>query len=251
MARSAEGTRVRSVAKQVIQRAVRTAGYCIGQYPPVDSLAYHLKTVLASLEIDLVLDVGAHEGEFVGLVRGLGYDGDIISLEPVSSSFAKLTKARQADTCWRGHKVALGPEDGHLDINIYAGSVFNSFLLPEGASRFEKQRIIGTEKVAVRCLESLLDEILGDRPDARIFVKTDTQGYDLAVLRSGGRQLQAIRALQTELAVRRTYAGMLSLPAALTELDRLGFEITGLFPVAREMDRLRIIELDCVMCRRP
>jgi FkbM family methyltransferase len=234
----------------MIQHAAKTAGYYIGQYPPVDSIAYHLKTILKELKIDLILDVGAHEGEFAGSLRELGYAGDIISFEPVGSSFAKLTKARAADKRWSGHNIALGREDGHLELNIYEGSVFNSFLNPQGPSRFEQQRVVGTEKVSVRRLESVLDEILADRPARRIFLKMDTQGYDLVVLRSAGRRLPAIRALQTELAARRTYAGMPSLLEALTELDLLGFDLTGIFPVTREMDHLRIIELDCVMCRK-
>jgi hypothetical protein len=35
---------------------------------------------------------------------------------------------------------------------------------------------------------------------------------------------------------------------ALTMMEGLGFELTGLFPVARD-DRLRIIELDAVLAR--
>ena len=63
--------------------------------------------------------------------------------------------------------------------------------------------------------------------------------------------VEAIRALQTELAARSTYAGMPTLPEALRELTGLGFELTGMFPVARELDHRRLIELHCVMCRKP
>jgi FkbM family methyltransferase len=252
MALSDEATRGK-LFKQVIQSAARSAGLHIGNYPPVDSLDYHLQTVFRELAIDCVIDVGAHEGEFAKFIRQLGYTGDIISFEPVGRSFAKLVKARRADPRWRGHNLALGREDGTLELNIYEGSVFNSFLKPteDGSKRFHKEtRIVGTEKVAVRRLESVIDEILADRA-ARIFLKVDTQGYDLEVIRGAGRQLSAIRALQTELAARPTYEGMPTLPEALAELDRLGFALTGLFPVARELDHLRLIELDCVMCRKP
>jgi hypothetical protein len=71
------------------------------------------------------------------------------------------------------------------------------------------------------------------------------------VVRGGGRRLEAIRGLQTELAARATYEGMPTLPEALVELDQSGFEVTGIFPVARELDHLRVIEFDCVMCRKP
>jgi hypothetical protein len=54
----------------------------------------------------------AHEGEFAGRVRELDYAGDILSLELVPSSFAKLTKAHRSDKRWRSHNIALGAEAG-------------------------------------------------------------------------------------------------------------------------------------------
>jgi FkbM family methyltransferase len=253
VALSDEPTRAQGF-KRVIQKAARVVGLHVGRYPPVDSLAYHLKTVLRQLEIDCVLDVGAHEGEFAGFLRELDYTGAIISFEPVATSFAALSKARGPDKHWRGHNIALGAEDGQLEMNIYAGSVFNSFLKPaeHGTTRFrDNTQIVRVDKVPVRRLESIVDEVLATRPSARIFLKMDTQGYDLQVVRGGGRRLEAIRALQTELAARATYEGMPTLPEALGELDRIGFEVTGIFPVARELDHLRVIEFDCVMCRKP
>jgi FkbM family methyltransferase len=252
VALSDEQTHGQSI-KRVIQKAARVVGLHVGRYPPVDSLAYHVKTVLRELEVDCVLDVGAHEGEFAGFLRDLDYTGEIVSFEPVATSFAKLSLARSTDKHWRGHNIALGAEDGELEFNIYAGSVFNSFLKPaeHGTTRFrDATQLVRVDKVAVRRLEAILDELLAARPEARIFLKIDTQGYDLQVVRGAGRQLAAICALQTELAARATYEGMPTLPQALAELDGLGFEVTGLFPVARELDHLRVIEFDCVMCRK-
>lgn len=239
--------------KQVLQKAVHTIGLHVGRYPPVDSLAYHTKTVLRELAVDCVLDVGAHQGEYAGFLRDLDYTGEIISFEPVRSSFEILSKAHASDKRWRGHNVALGAEEGELEMNIYTGSVFNSFLklAEDGTTRFrDDTQPLRVERVRVRRLETVLDEILAARPKANIFLKMDTQGYDLQVLRGGGRRLESIRALQTELAARCTYAGMPTFSESLSELDRLGFELTGIFPVAREMDHLRVIEFDCVLCRK-
>jgi hypothetical protein len=36
----------------------------------------------------------------------------------------------------------------------------------------------------------------------------------------------------------------------ITECNRLGFEITGMFPVSRDANNLAIVEFDCVMTRR-
>jgi len=253
MALSDEETHGQAI-KRVIQRAARVVGLHVGRYPPVDSLAYHLRTLLRELEIDCVLDVGAHEGEFAGFLRDLGYAGEIVSFEPVSASFATLSKTMAADRQWGGHNLALGAEDGELEMNIYQGSVFNSFLKPaeHGTQRFrDDTHIVRVEKVQIRRLESILDGILTARPAARVFLKMDTQGYDLQVVRGAGKRVNAIRALQSEMAARPTYQGMPTLPESLSELDGLGFEVTGIFPVARELDHLRVIEFDVVMCRKP
>jgi hypothetical protein len=103
----------------------------------------------------------------------------------------------------------------------------------------------------MRQLAAVIDEHLLMQPDASIFVKTDTQGFDLQVLRSVGHRLDDIKAAQIELAARPMYQRMPTLSQGLSELEQLGFEVTGMFPVAREMDHMRIIELDCVMCRSP
>lgn len=253
VALSDEQTRA-PVVKRLLQKAARVVGLHVGRYPPVDSLGYHLKTVLRELEIDCVLDVGAHVGEFAAFLRDLDYTGQIISFEPVRTSFEALAGARASDRNWSGHNIGLGADDGELEINIYRGSVFNSFLKPaeNGSTRFhEATELVGVQKVPVRRLDAVLDEILAARPGAKLFLKMDTQGYDLQVVRGAGRRIDAIQALQSELAARSTYAGMPTLPEALAELALLGFELTGMFPVARELDHLRLIELDCVMCRKP
>jgi hypothetical protein len=46
------------------------------------------------------------------------------------------------------------------------------------------------------------------------------------------------------------YAGMPTLAETLAELDDLGSELKGIFPVARDDDGLRVLELDGVLSRR-
>jgi hypothetical protein len=37
---------------------------------------------------------------------------------------------------------------------------------------------------------------------------------------------------------------------ALEHYEAIGFQITGIFPVARDRDKLRVVEFDCVMFHR-
>jgi FkbM family methyltransferase len=60
---------------------------------------------------------------------------------------------------------------------------------------------------------------------------------------------RVVRSVQTELAVHHFYEGMMSLGDALNRNRDLGFTISGVWPLYRELDELGVIELDCVMVR--
>jgi len=238
---------------KAVQRLMRVGGLHIGRFPPVDSLGYHLKTVFRELRTNCILDVGAHIGEYGEEVRDLDYEGRIVSFEPVPASYAQLTQLCARDPQWTAHNVALGAEDSTMEMNIFRGTVFNSFLPASSyaSERFGNQaEIVRTERVAVRRLDGMLDECIAGIEKPSLFLKMDTQGWDLTVLRGLGSRINEISAIQTELPVKSLYEGMPNFPEAITQLSAMGFELTGIFPVARDMDHLRIIELDCVLCRQ-
>jgi len=47
-----------------------------------------------------------------------------------------------------------------------------------------------------------------------------------------------------------SYEGVGGLPAALDRLLAYGLAISGMFPVGRDDDGLRVVEFDCVLVRR-
>ena len=106
-----------------------------------------------------------------------------------------------------------------------------------------------TETVTVRTLDvvlPVLQERIGfDRP----YLKIDTQGFDIEVLRGAGDSLPAVKALQTEASVIGIYKGMPQYMDIIRYLDERGFDITGLYPVSRD-SALRLVEFDCVMINR-
>jgi hypothetical protein len=92
----------------------------------------------------------------------------------------------------------------------------------------------------------VLQERIGfDRP----YLKIDTQGFDIEVLRGAGDSLPAVKALQTEASVIGIYKGMPQYMDTIRYLEQRGFDITGLYPVSRD-SALRLVEFDCVMINR-
>ena len=215
------------------------------------SLKSHLQSLFAERNITCVLDVGANIGYFGQMVRSFGYEGWLCSFEPVDVVFEKLGETAQRDERWRVFNFALGSGEETRSIAVAENSVLSSFLDPTDYQVSElgaMSTITQKQSVRVRTLDSVLGECIDGISEPRLFIKVDTQGWDLEVLRGGRRALAHTLGLQTELSVKPLYKGMPSYVETISELTGYGFELTGLFTVIRDR-ALRVMELDCVMAR--
>jgi FkbM family methyltransferase len=237
--------------REGVRRLVRQLGVDVVTYPRWNTTPWALKMLLPQLAVDCVLDVGGHFGEFGALLREIGYRGEIVSFEPVPESFARLRQRCSADAKWRAFPLAIGSEDGKLPIHVTAGTEFASFLAPDSGAWDEYRdamRVQRTEVVPVRRLDAVLDEVLGGPGGRRLFLKSDTQGYDLRVVEGAGERIRDVVGVQAELPVKPLYHGMPGFTEALAYLEGTGLELFGLYPVNHDGDG-RVIEFDCVMRR--
>ncbi|HUQ19578.1 MAG TPA: FkbM family methyltransferase, partial [Gemmatimonadaceae bacterium] len=167
----------------MIRNLVNKVGFDLIRYPNRRGFEWHIQQLFEHLKIDTVLDVGANHGQFAASLRDNGYDGWIYSFEPVKSVFESLTARMASSSKWKGFNVALGDADDRKAINVAAGDAQASSFLSfneDGPARWgDAHRVARQEIVSVRRLESVLDEILEERPNARIYLKLDTQGLDL------------------------------------------------------------------------
>lgn len=218
------------------------------------TLDLHLQKLFDDLNINCVIDVGANVGQFGSALRNSGYDGRIVSFEPVSRVFDELNMRALNDDDWHTYNFALGSENECKEINVASASVLSSFksLSEYAKSDFldNKDNIENTEDVQIRRLDDIFKDLTSDLSNPRIFLKLDTQGYDLEVLKGAFESIRIISGLQTEMSVTPIYEEMPGYIESLTMLRELGFEITGFYPVARDPKNLILIEFDCVMRNR-
>jgi FkbM family methyltransferase len=210
----------------------------------------HVGTILRLYGITCVLDVGANHGQYARRLRRTGYRGHIVSFEPVAETFARLRDAAAGDPRWSVHRCALGREEAVATMHVVPGTL-SSVLSPTGFGydRYRQLRDATPEDVPVHRLDALLDDVVPEAPDRRLFLKLDTQGYDLEVFAGLGDRVGEIAALQSEVAVLPIYDGMPMMPQALAAYQAAGFEITALYPVSRQSRTGRVVEFDCVMVR--
>ncbi len=220
---------------------------------PTYGLVLHLKKLFALLQVDLVLDVGANIGQFYDFLRQqVGYDGRVISFEPIQAHVDALRGRAQHSPNWAIEGYALGATEGTAKLNVMKESVFSSFLAPDNlqvAAYATQNQVVRQEIVAVRTLDRVFDDIERQYASRSVYLKLDTQGFDLEVLRGAPRTLQRVTALQTEASVRPLYVNMPSCYTSIAAFENAGFALSGMFPVTLD-DRLRLIEFDCVMVRR-
>lgn len=212
----------------------------------------HIRNLLRTCAIDLVIDVGANYGQFAQYLRRFGYRGRIVSFEPLAAAFAALQTAAASDPAWQIHRCAVGDAPAELPFNVYRNSVFSSLHSANavGRERFNAHLTIDhVETVPVRTLDSLAAELFPTAPNARILLKTDTQGHDLAVLSGAPLTLQRTAAVVTEASVRPIYEGSPTYQEIVQFLASAGFRLSGLYPISHDDRDFSLIELDCCFVR--
>jgi FkbM family methyltransferase len=229
----------------------------LASFLPVDRLrllgGYSvLGDLLKKLAINCVLDVGANRGQYGMELRQLGYRGWILSFEPIKTNFDVLEDIAKRNGPWRVFQYALGATNGKSAINVMERTVFSSFLTPkeDSQTRFPWNRVKRRDEVEIRRLDNILETCLFGIESPRIYLKMDTQGFDLEVMRGAESTLSIVLALQTEVSFRKIYMAMPGFIESLQEFQTRGFDVVDFLPVTSEGDGLCAIEMDCIMARR-
>ena len=235
------------VAARKLLRRMGVEPVRIRRRPEANLLGWHLHCLFDLLDVNVVLDVGARVGEYGRWLRQNGYRGRIVSFEPVAASLDRLRRTAAGDPLWDVNGYALGAENAETEINVASMPQFSS-LLPTtdfGATGFGPAVALDhVERVSVRRLDDVWDEL----PDGRVYLKMDTQGFDLRVLEGAGERVASVVALQTEAAVQLIYEGAPTHVETLAALNALRFIPSGMFPVTLD-ERMRLVEYDLVAVR--
>jgi FkbM family methyltransferase len=236
-------------------RTLDALGYTVVPNWRMGSFAFtqHLRKLFEWLEIDCVLDVGANTGQYYDLLRrDVGYRGWVISFEPIPEHVAALRRRAAHEPAWRIEGMALGATAGRASFNVMVGTQFSSFLVPDHSATTQflsANAVRETIDVAVHTLDEVLPGLARELAVRRFYLKLDTQGFDLEVVKGAHASLPGIRALQTEASVTPIYRGSPDFATTIRELQQCGFELSGIFP--NNPDHFpRMLEFDCCMVQR-
>ena len=74
----------------LLRRATNRIGFDLTRYRPERSEAGRLSLMLNHHKVNLVLDVGANTGQFAKALRQGGYQGKMLSFEPLSTALSLI-----------------------------------------------------------------------------------------------------------------------------------------------------------------
>jgi FkbM family methyltransferase len=227
---------------RIIRNSLRKFGIDMLPYPN-GSLRCKLE-LLKLNNIDLILDAGASDGGFANQIRSIGYKGKIISFEPVSISYKRLTNNAKYDKNWTTLNIALGDSDGDIEINI-AGNLDSSSILSMNDSHLAanpKSKYQAKEIVNVRRLDSIFSDCIIN--EDKILLKLDVQGYEKQVLDGAVKSLKQIKGIQIEMSFEELYKGSSTFDEMKHWIESEGFTLCLLESGNRNKVTGKLLQVD-------
>lgn len=227
--------------KRTLAKTARRIGVDIQRYPPrrtnadsdvVRCLDGDVVRCLRGLDRPVVFDVGANEGQSVARFSAMVPGCEIHSFEPSPSTFALLTA--NAGTRAQVSNVAVGAYAGMIEFHDNTVSVMSSALSLGKDGWGDDTRIIEVPQIT-------LDNYCAEHGVARIdLLKTDTQGYDLEVLRGADRMLSAgsVDLVLTEVNFSEMYANQGRADRLFGYLFDRGFHLVSVYDLRYQGPRL-------------
>ncbi|GEO09929.1 FkbM family methyltransferase [Segetibacter aerophilus] len=216
----------RVLHSQTAKNILRKQGKRIVDYPTGE----HKKIVdlLKLKKIDLVLDIGANEGQYASYLRTIGYKGAIISFEPLNGVFEKLQIKASKDPLWSCHQLALGDKEETTIINVSENSQSSSLLEVKSFDYGVKSGMnyVSEQQVTVKTLDSLFAEIT--KGYNNIYLKLDVQGFEKKVLDGAQESLQSVTGVQFEMAFEELYKGEFLFNDVIDYLKERSFHLCAL-----------------------
>ena len=191
---------------------------------------------LLGANVKTVVDVGANNGEYATELSKYINIQSYIAIEPDETLNHDLTEALSVFPQYRIHNVALGNMKGTVNFNIATSHVMNSVLYNGLDSWHLIDRVIKVNQTTG-------DYIIKNK--SIDFLKIDTQGYDLEVLKGFKSKLRKkqIKFILCE----QNFAGLYSKQAKFSELlifmEQYGYDLVGVYDCHYRKSRISFADI--------
>ena len=240
------------ILKSFIKQMLHRVGFELRRFSVEQSENARFISMLRTHNVNLIFDVGANAGQFGVLLREIGFDGKIVSFEPLSDARENLLNISKNDPLWQiALQTAIGEENGEIEIQIAGNSHSSSVLdmLDTHVRAAPDSKYIGKEKVALRTLDSIAPDYMDSNSIA--FIKIDTQGYETQVMNGAKKLMSQIVGLQVEISLVPLYKGQCLFDEMLKKLKNDGFELWSISTVFSDPNTGQLLQVDATFFRTP
>ena len=231
---------------------LRRTGFELSRFSVEQSENARFISMLRTHNVNLIFDVGANAGQFGVLLREIGFDGKIISFEPLSDAREILLNISKNDPLWQiALQTAIGEENGEIEFQIAGNSQSSSVLdmLDTHVRAAPDSKYIGKEKVALRTLDSIAPDYMDSNSIS--FIKIDTQGYETQVMNGAKKLMSQIVGLQVEISLVPLYKGQCLFDEMLKNLKNDGFELWSISTIFSDPNTAQLLQVDATFFRAP
>jgi FkbM family methyltransferase len=197
--------------------------------------------------VTLVWDVGANDGGYAGELRRFGYQGRIVSFEPVHDAYRMLKQKAARDSKWTILPYALGANRAEATINVAGNRGASSSFLPmldRHRTAAPDSTYVGIQAVQVHRLDAIWQQFANSKD--RMFLKIDVQGFERQVLDGAAEILDICIGLQLELSFVPLYDGGMTDRDALAFVTSRGFTVMSLEPGFTDRQTGQMLQADAV-----
>jgi FkbM family methyltransferase len=238
--------------KGAAQRLIRTLGYDVRKFRPEHDPFRRLQLALQRHQVEVVLDVGANQGQFAGLIREAGYRERIISFEPLSDAHTKLVAAAERDPLWTvAPRSAVAATQCVAEINnIAANSQSSSILnmLERHVAAAPESAYVGQETVTLTTLDRVLDGE-ANLADTAIALKIDTQGNEAEVLAGLHKWSDSVKVIVTEMSLAALYQGEIKCVDLYRMIEDRGYHCISIDSVFTDPHTYEVLQVDAIFER--
>jgi len=144
---------------------------------------HYLRHFVEIDKVNVCIDVGANRGQTARYFSNAFPSAEIFSCEPVSSTYALLVKNTAELGRVKTFNLALGSKSGSAVINLANDDQLNSLVSDSSSGETKAGR---QETIKVKTLDAMMVE---EGIQHVNLLKTDTEGFDLEVLRGASSAL--------------------------------------------------------------
>jgi len=209
-----------------------------------------LQIYIQDLKIDTVIDVGANVGQFGIDLRNAGFNGKIISFEPIKKYYDVLRQTAIKSEPWCAYNLGLGDEVSQRNIFIAGNAGLSSSFLQMNdlhSENFPTAAFVSQEETSISTLDIQLKN-LAIMPRG-ILLKIDTQGFESKVLEGGKNILSDIPLCFIELSLSPLYDGEKSYLEILNSLSSFGHDVVDVFRATQTKNR-NLLQIEVITKNR-